>query len=791
MSDVPAPRYPTPNWDNFGNTIGNLFNTYQGAQQQEQTIEQNKMKLQQQKLQADLAQTFANGVPTDANGNPDYAKAMQMLAAKGDPNAVAQFGPLIQNQQQINAPVSPLFGGAQVPASGAGANGGAAGAGGGGRFQDALANVESNNRNIPSTVDPDVAGPGTKSQGFFQINVPTWRDFAPSAGIDLKQYPTPMSAPREVQEQVANTIPLARFGPRTRTALEKKYGFGEDQKGLTIAELSSRVGGGGKPMAYAGNDTGLRTDASPAIPPVSAAAGSRIPRADAGPSQNQPGAQQQGQPPAAFGSPVGVRAAGWGAPQAPQANQGQPQQQPAQGPSLAAAIGNAAPPAVVANIARAVGVDPNSPMTPEQAQKAQAIVQNYAKRTGQQIGQPQAQGGGQMRMAQQGQPQGQGQPQAQQQPIMPQVPLPHGYTDPQQAILAIDQEVARLSSNPHAKGQIAALTDWRDRIAQSTAPMKVGPNDTFVDPRTGQPIYQGAYAKGAGEIGPALEGDAARYLETGTLPPNMGRGMQGAAQATAIRQRAAQMAAENGIDPSTLPEKWAQFKAQKGFMGQVADIAEGIKSGKQPPVLTGLYGLSGPVRQQLQKDGVDLSKMQIEWDRAKKQVASLNGPQFTRFVGLATSVVNTIDEVDRLSKEMSLSGVPLLNKIELQSYIQTQGNTPGGQLATQYLGAVNTLKEEFANLAQGGYAPTESAWKLANTQINENYGVKQLSAGLHEVRRLINYRVNAMPGMAAYGPGTADRYLPNNGPAKEPASERAPAKANSGLPEGWTVKVIQ
>ena len=39
------------------------------------------------------------------------------------------------------------------------------------------------------------------SQGNFQINTATWRDFAKQAGVDINQYPNAMSAPRAVQAQ--------------------------------------------------------------------------------------------------------------------------------------------------------------------------------------------------------------------------------------------------------------------------------------------------------------------------------------------------------------------------------------------------------------------------------------------------------------------------------------------------------------------------------------------------------------------------------------------------------------
>lgn len=195
----------------------------------------------------------------------------------------------------------------------------------------------------------------------------------------------------------------------------------------------------------------------------------------------------------------------------------------------------------------------------------------------------------------------------------------------------------------------------------------------------------------------------------------------------------------------------------------VAKVATGIITGRQPPTLKGLYGMSGPVRAQLEAEGFDLSKAELEYKTAEKQIASLNGPQQVRFAGLAISVSKTIDRVRQLSKELQNSGVPLLNKAKLTAYMQTMGNTPQGQLAAQYMASVNTLKEEFANLANGGYAPTEAAWKLANDQINGNFGVKQLGASLDEIQRLIHYRVNAVPGINTIGPGAANRYTGRTG----------------------------
>jgi hypothetical protein len=187
-------------------------------------------------------------------------------------------------------------------------------------------------------------------------------------------------------------------------------------------------------------------------------------------------------------------------------------------------------------------------------------------------------------------------------------------------------------------------------------------------------------------------------------------------------------------------------------------IGQAIIDGEQPPVLTGLYRQAPQVRSYLADKGFDLTSAQLQWTRAQKQIQALNGPQMERFVGLAESVNNTIDEAKALAQQFKNSGIAPLNHLKLVSLINTAGNTPEGQLATKYVTAIGTLKEEFANLAQGGYAPTESVWALANKQINENYGVDQLSASLSEIQRLVRYRLKAIPNIDTLGPNAPNRY---------------------------------
>jgi hypothetical protein len=158
--------------------------------------------------------------------------------------------------------------------AGTGTTGASTGAGG--SFLDALASIESGDKNIVSGVDKDSRGltlaqggnPSEISQGHFQIQTATWRDFAKQAGVDVNQYPTAMSAPREVQAQVASVIPLSRFGPRTQTLLRSR--FGPLDTNQTVGALA-----GTPALTFAPGTSGPRVATAPS-PPFNPNAGPRV-----------------------------------------------------------------------------------------------------------------------------------------------------------------------------------------------------------------------------------------------------------------------------------------------------------------------------------------------------------------------------------------------------------------------------------------------------------------------------------------------------------------------------------
>lgn len=91
-------------------------------------------------------------------------------------------------------------------------------------YLDLISQYESNNQNIPNYK----FGPGVTAQGYYQITNTNWTNVAPKLGIDISLYPNAMSAPQDLQAQVATYLLTqtpggisnwANYNPRLMTAL--------------------------------------------------------------------------------------------------------------------------------------------------------------------------------------------------------------------------------------------------------------------------------------------------------------------------------------------------------------------------------------------------------------------------------------------------------------------------------------------------------------------------------------------------------------------------------------------
>jgi len=161
---------------------------------------------------------------------PQGPMPAQAFGPQMQPGPTTMLGaPMQQPQQpqpstQPQAPAQPQTA-AQPPLSNVG-TGGYGGYGGMPADQalPLISQFESNNQNVPNYA----YGPSRTASGPYQITDTNWQQYAPQVGINTQQYPTAMSAPRELQQKVATAMydaqgfaPWAPFNPRLRNYLQQ------------------------------------------------------------------------------------------------------------------------------------------------------------------------------------------------------------------------------------------------------------------------------------------------------------------------------------------------------------------------------------------------------------------------------------------------------------------------------------------------------------------------------------------------------------------------------------------
>jgi hypothetical protein len=219
-----------------------------------------------------------------------------------------------------------------------------------------------------------------------------------------------------------------------------------------------------------------------------------------------------------------------------------------------------------------------------------------------------------------------------------------------------------------------------------------------------------------------------------------------------------------------------ESQTSKGGDSDIGRIVDAIEAGRQPPVLTGFYRKKSAIMAEAERRGLDLTEMGLQYSAAQTEVKSLNGPQMVRFAGTAKAVLKTGQRVIDLAEGLHNGGVNWLNAIELEGIRKTAGNAELGTKIAAYQTAVAGYKSELAQTEKGGYDPTAEAFKLADKQIDENYGYLQMKAAVQESRRIISYRLHSIPNWETLGPGsTTNRYIPGGGSGTDQGEQPPPA----------------
>ncbi len=228
--------------------------------------------------------------------------------------------------------------------------------------------------------------------------------------------------------------------------------------------------------------------------------------------------------------------------------------------------------------------------------------------------------------------------------------------------------------------------------------------------------------------------------------------------------------AEEGISRTKAATSAAGGAGASDKAAQADAIAQAIIDGKQPPELSKLYGLGGPVRASLASKGYDLTRATQDWTATQKHIATLNGPQQTRLRQAVDAAYNQLDVIEGLyndwQKVGSTSGIRVFNKASLTA----AKNLPGeaGAAAQALDGQIALAAGEFGQVLMGGNSPTDHALQLGAKMLQGDWNDQTFKKALKQLRIDFKIRQNSLTNAGVAGASEGNTYAqPAPGGGKE------------------------
>lgn len=192
------------------------------------------------------------------------------------------------------------------------------------------------------------------------------------------------------------------------------------------------------------------------------------------------------------------------------------------------------------------------------------------------------------------------------------------------------------------------------------------------------------------------------------------------------------------------PDNNSLFGSSGGSSDDISKIADAIVSGRQPPVVTGLYGKTASVRAELERRGYDYTKANQDFTATTKLLATLNGAQQTRLREAINQVDESIGLTKQLADEWNAGGYPILTKARLKLAKNGVFGADAQSLATRLEAQIADIQSELGTVYKGGNTSTDESLKLAASQLSADWSKKTFDDAIDLARKNIQYRKNSL-----------------------------------------------
>jgi hypothetical protein len=204
-----------------------------------------------------------------------------------------------------------------------------------------------------------------------------------------------------------------------------------------------------------------------------------------------------------------------------------------------------------------------------------------------------------------------------------------------------------------------------------------------------------------------------------------------------------------------------------------AEIADAIIRGDQPPELTGLYRMAGPVRAELARKGYNQTAALTDWRATQKHIATLNGPQQLKLNQSINALPELLDSVDALADQWKAGRFPLLNKANLALAKGGAYGKDAAAIANSLSTQIADVRADLASVYMGGNSPTDQAFQLAKTSLDEDWDQSVLKKMTALARSNVQIRQNSIRNTGVAGASQNNPYASQVPAAAPPAAPSA------------------
>jgi hypothetical protein len=192
----------------------------------------------------------------------------------------------------------------------------------------------------------------------------------------------------------------------------------------------------------------------------------------------------------------------------------------------------------------------------------------------------------------------------------------------------------------------------------------------------------------------------------------------------------------------------------------VADLADSIEHGLQPPTVKGLYRNGAPIRAELARRGFNLAKAETDWNATQKHISTLNGPQQERLRQAVQFTSESLPIIENLYNEWkaNATGFKTYNHAALAGSKQLPGKP--GQIANQLEAQIADLTSELGTVYQGGNSSTDHGLSLAAKNLSADWNEQTFTAALKQIKQNLAIRRNSIMTSQPMGISQNSPYMP-------------------------------